>query len=239
MYRVLMFTDEPIAAVGVKQVLAKSSAFKVVGVSDSPATLVETAAAARPDLLLLDMNPELTFGVLMELQERLPGCRMILWVRAISSELAYQAIEHGIRGILRKTLPGETLLKCLQMVSEGGLWFEESLKSGFLAARAITLSKREGQLVSLLAQGLRNKEIASLLLISEGTVKVYLSRLFRKLGVNDRFELALYGLRNLPYAEGPVNGESHMSAALKKDAGRSELLRSLLLHRPVERIRAQ
>jgi DNA-binding CsgD family transcriptional regulator len=59
------------------------------------------------------------------------------------------------------------------------------------------LTRREGQLVTLLPQGLKNKELAYALGITEGTVKVYLSKLFKKLGVNDRFELALYALKNV------------------------------------------
>ena len=62
----------------------------------------------------------------------------------------------------------------------------------------------QGQLVSLLSQGLKNKEIATTLMISEGTVKVYLSRLFQKVGVKDRFELALFGLKNLTTGDGPA-----------------------------------
>ena len=61
------------------------------------------------------------------------------------------------------------------------------------------LSPRERQLLRLISQGLSNKQIAGTLMITEGTVKVYLSRLFKKVGVLDRFELALYGLKNLQY----------------------------------------
>jgi DNA-binding CsgD family transcriptional regulator len=103
----------------------------------------------------------------------------------------------GVRGILRKTLPTETLLRCLTRVNDGELWFEKALTDSIMSARRYSLTRREGQLVSLLSQGLKNKEIATALNISEGTVKVYLSRLFQKLGVKDRFELALYGLKNL------------------------------------------
>ena len=66
-----------------------------------------------------------------------------------------------------------------------------------MTARSYSLTPRQGQLVALLTQGLKNKEIASKLNISEGTVKVYMSRMFQKLGVKDRLELALYGLKNL------------------------------------------
>lgn len=237
MLRTFVFSDEPVAVAGLRSVLKRSAGFKLVAASDSPATLIEAATAAKPDLVLVDMNPGLTFGVLFELQKRMTGCRILLWVRTISTELAYQAIEHGISGILRKNLPAETLIKCLRMVAEGGLWFEEYLRAGFDAARAVTLSKRESQLVQLLSQGLKNKEIASLLLISEGTVKVYLSRLFRKLQVNDRFELALYGLKNTHKTESalePLAGNAGQRIQ-KKEPERSEWLRSLLLDTPSAR----
>ncbi len=239
MLRVLVFTDEPVAAAGMQCVLTKDTGFKVVAIADDPATLIEVAEAAEPDLVLLDMTPSMTFGILVELQERLPASRIIVWVRSISKELAYQAIEHGIRGILRKTLPGPTLVKCLRMVADGGLWFEESLKDGFLATKAIKLSRRESQLVSLLAQGLKNKEIASSLLISDGTVKVYLSRLFRKLGVKDRFELALFGLRNMPEADLTTRPQPQpvRSRRSRKEAVRSDWLRSLVLERDLGRVR--
>jgi DNA-binding NarL/FixJ family response regulator len=128
----------------------------------------------------------------------------VLWVHSISTELALQAMALGVRGILRKTLPSDLLIKCLQRVNEGEFWFEKALTDSFLSAKRIALTKREGQLVSLLSQGLKNKEIASMLLISEGTVKVYLSRLFQKVGVKDRFELALYGLKNLTTGHGTL-----------------------------------
>ena len=82
-------------------------------------------------------------------------------------------------------------------VNEGELWFEKALTDSIMTAHSYSLTRREGQLVALLSQGLKNKEIAYQLSISEGTVKVYMSRLFQKLGVKDRFELALYGLKNL------------------------------------------
>jgi len=163
---------------------------------------------------------------------------MVLWVREVSTELAFQAVEHGVRGILRKTLPEETLLKSLELVAQGGLWFEESLRAGVQAARAITLTKRESQLVGLLSQGLRNKELASMLMISEGSVKVYLSRLFKKLRVSDRFELALYGLKNLPHAA-PVEpaDRSRPRGELRKETGRTHTLRSILLDGASDRLR--
>jgi DNA-binding CsgD family transcriptional regulator len=122
-------------------------------------------------------------------------------------------------------------VKCLQKVQAGELWFEKALTDSFLCARRVALTQREGQLVSLLSQGLKNKEIATTLMISEGTVKVYLSRLFQKVGVKDRFELALFGLKNLTTGQIPVGDKGHRASAMPG-------LRSLVLERPAERVEA-
>ena len=109
----------------------------------------------------------------------------------------------GIRGILRRGLSAEMHIQCLREVAAGALWVEKELSQSLLTAHEIQLTPREQQLMGLLAQGLKNKEIAWSLGITEGTVKVYLSRLFDKVGANDRFELALLALKNLaPYQSG-------------------------------------
>jgi two-component system, NarL family, nitrate/nitrite response regulator NarL len=236
MTRLWLYTDEPILASGLETIFAESEDYRLSAICRTPAAVIEQARTDRPEVLLLDLTPDLTFGLLLEIQRQLPASKIVLWVRTISTELAYQAIEHGVRGILRKTHSPEVLLKCLQMVAEGGLWFEEALKASFTAMRTISLTRRESQLVSLLSQGLKNKEIAATLFISEGTVKVYLSRLFQKLGVKDRFELALFGLKNMPSGEALVEMPQPRPAfPQRKDVGQSQWLRSLVLERPLAR----
>lgn len=238
MTRLLLFTDEPVLAQGLQALLTGETDLQFLGVCQTTTELFHELETGQPDVLLMDLTPDLTFSVLIEVQRRSPNCKSVLWVRSISTELAYQAIEHGVRGIVRRTHPPETLTKCLRLVAEGGLWFEEALKASFHTVRTVSLTKRESQLVSLLAQGLKNKEIASSLFISEGTVKVYLSRLFHKLGVKDRFELALYGLRNMPIGEGPVElPHLHPAQPKKKDVAQAQWLRSLVMERPQARVR--
>ena len=238
MTRLMLYTDEPILARGLEAVAAEAPEFEVAGVCCSTADLVNDVLATNPDMLLLDLTPDLGFGALIELQRRAPATRIVLWTRSISTELAYQAIEHGVRGILRRTHTPEIALKCFRMVADGGLWFEETLKSNMTGMRAVSLTRREGQLVSLLAQGLKNKEIASTLFISEGTVKVYLSRLFHKLAVKDRFELALFGLKNMHTGEGLIEvPQLRQEPPVRKDAGQSQWLRSLVMERPLTRAR--
>ncbi len=94
----------------------------------------------------------------------------------------------------------------LRRIHAGELWFEQALTDSILTARRYTLTRREGQIVTLVAQGLKNRELGVALNISEGTVKVYLSRLFKKLGLKDRFELALFGLKNMTTSYGTQSG---------------------------------
>jgi DNA-binding NarL/FixJ family response regulator len=235
---VLLFTDEPVLAKGFVSVVSSVPGFDEVSVCHTTAALAEVVPKLRPDILLIDLTPDVTFGILTQLQRDLPNCRIVLWVRTISTELAYQAMELGVRGVLRKTLAPELLIKCLTKVCEGELWFDKSLTASFLSAKMVALTKRESQLVALLSQGLKNKEIASTLEISEGTVKVYLSRLFQKVGVKDRFELALYGLRNLQNMTGGATGESQPQLRMigrPRSPGPTQWLRSLVMDKPAER----
>ncbi len=197
MANVLLCSDEPILAEGLSRILAGAGGLDLISFCPGIEDLRGQMELHQPDLLLVDLSAGVTFAVLAGLHEVAAQAKIILWVHSISTELALQAMSLGVRGILRKTLPTETLLRCLTRVNEGELWFEKALTDSIMSARRYSLTRREGQLVSLLSQGLKNKEIATALTISEGTVKVYLSRLFQKLGVKDRFELALYGLKNL------------------------------------------
>ena len=238
MNRLFFYTDEPVLVKGLETVLVPSSGFELSAVSRSTMNLIDEVYACNPDVLLMDLTPDLNLGVLVELQRHIPNSRIVLWVRAMATELAYQAIEHGVRGIMRKTQSPEILLKCLRMVADGGLWFEETLKTSLTGMRTVSLTRREGQLVSLLSQGLKNKEIAATLFISEGTVKVYLSRLFHKLGVKDRFELALFGLKNMPAGETIVEVPLQDLESRPRSNGRqSQWLRSLVMEKPMLKAR--
>jgi two-component system nitrate/nitrite response regulator NarL len=197
MPRVLLCSDEPILAEGLRAVLSAEPDFEMCGYCSEIAELRANLAEHRPDLLLLDLKADVNFSLFSSLHEDGFETKIVLWAHSIQTELALQAMSVGVRGVLRRMLPVETLVRCLKRVHDGELWFEKALTDSIMSARRYRLTRREGQLVSLLSHGLKNKEVATALGISEGSVKVYLSRLFQKLGVKDRFELALYGLKNL------------------------------------------
>ena len=135
-------------------------------------------------------------------------------------------LESGVHGLLRKSLPPDMILKCVRKVHSGELWIEQPLIQALLTGRAVRISRREGQLIALVSQGLRNKEIASAMAITEGSVKVYLSRLFVKIGAKDRRDLALLGLKN-GQTDGNVPGGDLVpqltSVFLNSDTGNDSL----------------
>ena len=155
------------------------------------------AEASRPDVILLDTPVSVDFACITEVRRVCPKTPVVLWVDCISVEIAHHARAAGVSGVLRKELSDDVLRQCLRDVAAGDLWFERGLLNSLLQVREVRLSPRERQLLRCITQGLSNKQIAGELMISEGTIKVYLAKLFRKVGVHDRYELALHGLRSL------------------------------------------
>jgi DNA-binding NarL/FixJ family response regulator len=197
MASILFFSDQPVLARGLREILRGEEGLNLLDHASTTERLLESVAGQQPDLLFLDLTTEFTLDFLASVHRAAPNAKIVLWVHFISTEMALQAMGLGVRGILSKTLPPEVLSTGLKKIDAGELWFEKALTDSILTARRYTLTRREGQIVSLVAQGLKNKELGVALNISEGTVKVYLSRLFKKLGLKDRFELALFGLKNL------------------------------------------
>jgi two-component system nitrate/nitrite response regulator NarL len=192
----LLYSDAPILVAGLQSLLGGVEGFELAPVCSTLPELRHMAAAVNPHIVLMDFTSEMPPGVLGHLDAALLRTNVVLWVYEIQAEMALHAMSLGVRGILRSTLEPELILRCLQKVHQGELWFEKALVDDYMDARKTGLTGREIQLIRLLAMGLKNKEIAGTLSITEGTVKVYLSRLFQKLGVKDRFELALYGMKN-------------------------------------------
>jgi two-component system nitrate/nitrite response regulator NarP len=189
MTRVLVLTDQPILARGFEEILSAGDMQAVS--SNDPAGSVYYPG--NHELVLLDLTGEFTFETLAETHVRMPGCNLVIRVGPMSRELIFQALEYGVRGILPVQLSPEMLLQSLRRIAKGEVVIEVT-DSGFdpIGEKRVSFSEREKQVVELLAQGLKNKEIATAMNLAEGTVKVYLSRLFKKTKVRDRFELMLY-----------------------------------------------
>jgi len=166
----------------------------------------------RPDIVLLDCDPESqkALELLPELLKGAQPWQVILLTDSSDRDFQQQAIQFGFRGLVSKDKTPETLFKAIERVNAGEVWFERVMMANALgqmsrlngaqepdpeAARIATLSKREREVVVLIGEGLKNKQIADRLFISETTVQHHLSSIFGKLGVSDRLELVIYAYR--------------------------------------------
>jgi DNA-binding NarL/FixJ family response regulator len=195
--QVLLCSDQTFLAEGLALAFGSRPGFQLAASCNSISDAARIVLERTVDVGLIELTEEVTIPALLAIRRSSLHCRLVLWTSTISQELAFQAMESGVRGIVSRSMPVERFLAALRAIYEGELWFEGEMLDNFLHGKRVLLTRRESQLVTVLSQGLKNKEIAWTLQISEGTVKVYLSRLFKKLGVADRFELALFGLRNM------------------------------------------
>ncbi len=177
-------------------------------------SLREHIPVTRPDLVVLEVTPGITLDVLAGLVSL--GVPIVLWTNTISTEFASQALDCGVRGILTTVATRDDYAQCLIAMRSGIRWVERDLGSRLLGHRRVSLAPRQRELMGLVAKGMRNKEIAYAMGISEGTVKVCMSKLFQRVGVSDRFELALLVWRNLA---GDQIGAAQQVATAKDSVG--------------------
>ena len=193
---VIVSTDEPIVEIGITTLLGSGPDFDLLGVCRTHQEMLASAQRHQPDVIVCGLSHHGGLQPIREVLAVAPDSSIVLWAREVSTELAHQAVDLGVRGFLSTTATPEHFRECLRIAGRGELWMESSLSVNLLNNRPISLSKRQSDLVGLLMQGLKNKEIATSLGISEGTVKAYLTTLYEKVGARDRFELALFGLKN-------------------------------------------
>jgi DNA-binding NarL/FixJ family response regulator len=212
MTSVALYSEQPILTAGLQAEMAGLEDINVSAVFTDLDPFVDHVRTSHPGVALVEVTTAVTFATLSKLKTTAGHAPIVLWVDVASVELVSQALAVGVRGILRKSLPVELQIKCLRNVAAGDLWVEQALCDQLLSSTRVNLTRRERQLMSLLTEGLKNKEIAYALRLTEATVKVYFSRLFLKVGVHDRFELALMALKNFyanPVREPqPAAGES-------------------------------
>ena len=209
--KVALVDDHTLFREGIKKILSLEPDIEIVGEAIDGDEVVLLLNHCRPDVLLLDIKMEKINGlqVLPQIVGQYPQLRVIVLTAQINQAESVKAIKDGARGIILKHAASEFLIKGIRKVLEGELWADtstmtrvvESLSQKYRGERDSEkdrkeLSPREKEVVSLVASGSRNKEIANKLFISEQTVKTHLSNIFQKLELNDRLELALYAMRN-------------------------------------------
>jgi two-component system, NarL family, nitrate/nitrite response regulator NarL len=213
--RVLIADDSSLFRDGLSNLVSAQRDFHVAGTVDSAATANEQIRLIKPDIILLGWSASAPASqrIFAAIQDGKLQTRIIMMVSDDGKEDLVEAIRMGCSGIVPKTTSTELLLKSIRKVHAGEIWLDRmstadvirrlSKKgSGNTAARqglrdqGAALSTREREIVGLIAQGFKNKDMAERLFISEQTVKNHLHNIFDKLGVSDRLELALYAIHH-------------------------------------------
>jgi two-component system nitrate/nitrite response regulator NarL len=192
---------QPVTAAGVRGIIESSADLEFAQWLDSLAGASELLMRRPPDILLIDK----AFGIqaildwLGEVQVRRFPVAPVVWSVSMTEAEALRFLQAGARGIVRKTADVAIILSCLRAVGAGRTWMEDSVFRQSMHPERYPrseLTPREQQVLELVEQGFKNREIAIDLGIRPGTVKIHLKHIFEKTGVRGRYGLALNGLRH-------------------------------------------
>ena len=202
--RLVLADDHPLILEALANLLRAEDGFEVVAACASGAEALAAVRRHLPDVLILDLRmPDLDgLAVLRAMaSEPLPTRTILLTAAAEESEVL-EAIRLGVAGVVLKEMASGSVVQCVRKVHAGELWLEKRSAARILeklarrdgAARDAVglLTHREQEIVSMIRRGLRNKDIAARLSIREQTVKVHLSNIYAKLGVDGRLALLRY-----------------------------------------------
>ncbi len=215
--RILIGDQRPVFRAGLRKLLSRQPGFKIVGEAGDERQLLKGVRQLKPEVLLLEAvmsgGVETECEVLRDVLRKQKNLRIIALTASEKEVELMRSVRRSLAAILPRHTPFSVLAECVRRVAAGEAWPDAPLTAapGSSAAGLFStggssldtspLSEREKQVVELISQGFKNKEIAERMFISEQTVKNHLHNIFDKLGVSDRLELALYAIhRNLHLA---------------------------------------
>lgn len=224
-YRVLLVDDHKIMRDGIRAILSRSADFEIAGEAESGPEGLQLAKLLRPEIVLMDIGLPGLNGVetTTEILRTLPDCKIVILSMYDDENSVLGAMRAGARGFILKKASDLDLVGALRMVATGGIYVSpqvsdrllERIQKGNLEVQQApsalaALSPRELQVLRLVAEGKSSKEIATILALSEQTVRSYRKTLMRKLHVNNAVALT-----QLAYSSGltQVGGESRSQSA--------------------------
>jgi two-component system, NarL family, nitrate/nitrite response regulator NarL len=211
--RVLIVDDHAIVRQGLRLFFAGYPGIVIVGEAATCTEALTAAAQTQPDIIVLD----LAFGdanavdFIPELLAAAAGVRIVVFTGVDDPALQRHAVSLGAIGVVSKDRAPEVLLQAITKVHAGQAWLERTMIADVLGemtctrrakqldpevAKIATLTSRERTIIALIGEGLKNRQIAARLCLSEITVRHHLTAIFDKLGVIDRLELAVYAYRH-------------------------------------------
>lgn len=211
--RVLLIADQVVVREGLRMLIESHEELKVVGeVNKSEGVAV--AAREHPDVVVLDLdnNDGSDADLIPHLLNVAQQTRILALTASDDAELHRRAVQLGAIGLVLKGNSARVLIRAIRKIGFGEAWLDRTMMADVLtellhprlrekeedpeAAKIATLSEREREVIGLVGEGLKNKEIAKRLFISEATVRHHLTSIFAKLEVSDRLSLVIYTYRH-------------------------------------------
>ena len=194
----------PLSLLGLAQLLNSEPNLTLLASCATAAETVQAVMQHQPDLLVIDINLPDRSGLelINELKNSSLDVKIVILTTSMDEEQTIEALRFGVKGVVLKDMPSHLLVQCLQKVATGGLWMEkESIGHAFekmlhreagMRRLATILTARETEVMRCVASGLSNQKIAEELIVREGTVKIHVHNIYRKLGIRNRVDLTLY-----------------------------------------------
>jgi len=231
--RVIVADTQAIFRAGLRKIFALEDDIRVVGQAESLAQTTSAIQKFSADILIyeaaLSANPPETVS---DLLRQSANCRLVVALQEPDQEMTLELFRRGAHAVVSKEVEPEMMVECLRRVSQGEPWLEARAVGWVLEAYRtqgarpagsrpkVQLTPKESVIVSCVTQGMKNKEIAVRVGTTEQVVKNYLRKVYDKLGVADRLELALYCLNHrvvekegAAKAAAPANGQAASAAA--------------------------
>lgn len=207
---IMIVDDHVVIRAGLRMLIEHDQRMRVVAQAGNRAEALDRAASERPDVIILDLllGDDDGLAFLPELCQASPNSRVLVLTGVQSPDSHRRAIRRGAMGIVLKEHAADQLLKAIIKVHEGEVWIERSMMGSMIqelskpalvdpeVTKIESLTEREREVIALIGEGLKNKQVGERLFISETTVTHHLSSVFSKLEVSDRLELIIYAFRH-------------------------------------------
>jgi DNA-binding NarL/FixJ family response regulator len=211
--RVLLVDDHRVVRAALSMFIQNREGLSMVGEAGNHSEAVTIAGREQPDVILLDLDLGVESGLdlIQDLLAAAGQARIIILTGTRDPEAHHRALKLGAMGVVDKEKAPEVLMAAIERVHAGEAWLDPLLAARLLgeiskpsrpkkpdpeAAKIATLTEREREVVTMIGKGLKNREIAQTLFISEWTVRHHITSIFSKLDVSDRVELMMFAYRH-------------------------------------------
>ena len=194
----------PLSLLGLSQLLKTEEYLELLATCTTAEGALQEVWRLKPDILILDiaMKDRNGLELVNELKNSSLDVKVVIFTATIDEEQTIDALRYGVKGVVLKEMSSHLLVQCLQKVAAGGIWMEkESIGNAFekmllreagMRRLNTILTSREIEVMKEVAGGLSNQTIAEKLVVQEGTIKIHIHNIYRKLGIKNRVDLTLY-----------------------------------------------